>query len=369
MKSNISRNKCFIIAELGTAHQGSLNKAFELIKMAKKSGADCVKFQAVFADEIVHPLTGNVKLPGGSIPLYDCFKKLEQDKSFYLKLKTFTEEMGLVFLCTPFGIKSAKLLESINVNIYKVASPELNHFPMLKEIASFKKPVILSSGISRLKDIEAALNILLSFVSVRDVYVLHCITAYPAPVEEYNLRIIKNLANIFGIHVGISDHSKEPCIIPVIAAALGACIIEKHFCLSNSEGGLDDVFALDPKGFLLMVEKVRQIEKMLLEVSEGEVLDFIKNEYGAEIVDAILGDGVKKLAPSEKENYNTSRRSLHSLRDIFPGDVFSLDNIALLRSEKNLTAGIGPEYYDLMFGKKAKQKISNGDGISWEDFL
>ena len=176
-------SQTFIIAEIGTAHQGDIKKAEKLIQAAAEAGADCAKFQVVFAEEIIHPLTGDVPLPGGNTPLFEVFKGYEQDISFYSELKKITESNNMIFMASPFGLKSASILHQIGSEIFKIASPELNHYPLLEEVQSYNKKIILSTGVSTLGDIEAALEI----TGKEKTSVLHCITAYPAPPEQYNL--------------------------------------------------------------------------------------------------------------------------------------------------------------------------------------
>lgn len=366
-----NNNPCFIIAEIGTSHSGNLKKAFDLIDAAAEAGADCAKFQIVIADEIIHPKTGKVKLPGGNIELYQKFKQLEQDPDFYKELKKYTEKKGLVFLCTPFGIKSAKLLKSLNPDVLKIASPELNHFPLLKEVSGYNCPVILSTGVSKLKDIETALDI----VHKNNTAILHCITSYPAPEEQYNLKVIKTLSDIFGIPVGVSDHSEDPFLVPLISTGIGACILEKHFTLSNNNNGLDDPFALTKYKFAEMVQRIRNMEKYKAQIlktgknPEKEVIKKLKNDFGNNKVDKILGTGVKELAESEKDNYKTTRRSIKALCKINKGELITIEKITVLRSEKNLTPGLGPEFIDIVISKTAKKTIHAGEGINREHFI
>ena len=203
-----------IIAEIGTSHEGSIEKAKQLVDAACNSGADVVKFQWVYANEILHPNTGFVNLPTGKIPLYDRFKQLECPVDFYKQLLDYVHSKGKKFCCSPFGIKSLQELVQINPDYIKIASPELNHYPLLQELADIRKtnniPVILSSGVSTLADIEKAIQIL----GTENVSLLHCVTSYPAPEEEYNLHLIENLSNIFGIPCGVSDHSLDPILVP-----------------------------------------------------------------------------------------------------------------------------------------------------------
>jgi sialic acid synthase SpsE len=353
--------KCFIIAEMGTSHGGDRIKASELIAAAAESGADCVKCQIVYADEILHPETGVVSLPGGAVPLYEVFKKLEQKPEFYEAIKEEAENRGLLFLATPFGPKSAALLKKMEPKAVKIASPELNYRFLVTEVASWKVPAYLSTGISLLGDIEQAIE---PFRGGEErLCLLHCVTAYPAPAEEYNLRLIPLLAGIFGCGAGVSDHSIDPVMVPVLASALGASVIEKHFCLSRDDPGLDDPIALPPRDFAVMVKALRRAFTMEKEAVIAE----IAGAYGAERTEKVLGDGVKRLALSEKANYERTRRSVHALRAIQQGETITRDMIAVLRTEKTLRPGLAPPWEERIIGKQAKNTVPSGEGIGFED--
>ena len=346
-----------IVAEIGTAHGGSLERAYRLIDSAVNSGADCIKFQIVYADEIIHPKTGIVSLPGGDVDLYAKFKSLERDTEFYRKLKDYVEGKGAMFLCTPFGIKSARILHNLNVEAVKIASPELNHFPLLREISMYKIPIILSTGVSKLCDIERALEI-----TGKNTVLLHCVTSYPAPEEDYNLRVIGNLRRIFGVPIGVSDHSLDPVLVPVLSALQGAAVIEKHFTLSKEYSGLDDSIALEPDDFKRMVEEVK--------TAAGEkTLSRLNKIYGAKKLNAVLGDGVKKLSRSEVSNYRITNRSVHAVKTIKAGEPLNRENTGLLRTEKNLKPGMDPAIYNTIIGKRAARDIKDGDGIVLEDLF
>lgn len=351
----------FIIAEIGTAHQGDLEKAEKLIRAAADAGADCAKFQVVFADEIIHPLTGRVPLPGGDIPLYDVFKSLEKDLSFYKELKLMSESCNVEFLASPFGLKSASILRKIGSQKYKIASPELNHYPLLEEVASYEKEMILSTGVSTLGDIEEALKI----TGRNKVTLLHCITAYPAPPEQYNLRLISLYRELFGVKTGISDHTSDPLLVPLLSTALGAEIIEKHFTLSNNTDGLDDPIALNKDNFTLMVENVRRAERN----APQKIIDRLKREHSPDLIDRIIGTGIKELAPSEAGNYKRTNRSLHALCALKKGTILTANNCALLRTEKILTPGISPLHYNDVLGSAVKKDIADGEGVQWGDLL
>jgi sialic acid synthase SpsE len=358
-KTEFSPINPLIIAELGTSHGGDTQKAKDLIDAAAFSGANCVKFQIVYADEILHPNTGEVPLPGGNIRLYDRFRELEVSPDFFLEMKEYAETQSVIFLCTPFGIRSARELKELNPGIFKIASPELNYIKLLEEVSSYKMPTILSSGVSRLGDIEKAM----SYFDRNGICLLHCITSYPAPESEYNLRILQSLQTIFGVSVGISDHSLDPELVPVLATIMGASVIEKHFCLSRNDPGLDDPIALNPKDFATMVKAVRNVSAIGFESAMKEMID----KHGEKIVSSILGNGVKKLAASEEANYERTRRSLHALCDIKKGETIQSNMIASLRTEKKLRVGLHPEWENKIIGKKVLHDIPSGEGITIND--
>jgi sialic acid synthase SpsE len=350
-----------IIAEIGTSHGGDPVKARELIAAAAEAGADCVKCQIVFADEILHPKTGMVSLPGGDNPLFDVFKELEQGESFYGMMKEEAENRGLLFLATPFGPKSAALLHKLQPKAVKIASPELNYTALLENIAAWGLPVYLSTGVSTLGDIEEAVSILRG--KVPGITLLHCITAYPAPPEEYNVRILPNLAGIFGLPAGISDHSLDPVLVPVLGTAMEASALEKHICLSRQGSGLDDPVALEPDAFGVMVKAVRRAAAM----DSAEVIAELKTQYSPELVEKTLGNGVKALSPSEAANYGRTNRSIHALVDIAEGTVIEKSMIGVLRTEKVLRPGLPPCWEKAILGRKAQKNIPAGEGIRFED--
>jgi sialic acid synthase SpsE len=421
-KAAYSPKNPLVIAELGTGHGGNLSKAKEMAAAAAESGAACIKFQMVFADEILHPNTGEVALPGGKIRLYDRFKQLEMPPEFYAEIKAYIESRGLLFLCTPFGLKSAQILRALQPKIVKIASPELNYTALLQEIAGWGLPVLLSSGVSTLGDIEEALEIMgsggeasplapdfRSSTPLRNAPVqhprrtrlskdslpfsdtvdssragttlippdqrpltgrfigsptlLHCVTAYPAPETDYNLRVLKSLAAVFGVAVGVSDHSLDPELVPALAVTQGAAVIEKHFCLSRDDPGLDDPIALPPSEFARMVKAIRRAAEMGAE----ETLAELRRERGTETIEAVLGNGIKTLAPSEKENYLSTNRSIHALRDIKAGEIIRAEDFAVLRTEKILRPGLAPSWAASLSGRTAQKFIPAGEGIRFED--
>lgn len=361
MPSRSSRPAVFVIAEIGTSHGGDLPRARSLVDAAAEAGADCVKTQIVYADEIVHPRTGLVDLPGGPVPLYERFRSLEVKPEFFTEMAEHARSRGLSFLASVFGERSLDDLASLGADTVKIASPELNHAPLLHSVRDRGLKVILSTGVSMLSDVERGLEA----AGRQQATLLHCVTAYPAPEEEYNLRVIPNLASVMGVPVGVSDHSIEPELVPAAATALGAPVIEKHLTLSRGDGGLDDPIALTPKGFAAMVAAVRHAETR----PADETLAGLSDGYGDGRLEAVLGDGAKRLAASETPNYGRSNRSILATRDIAAGEPIGTHNAAILRSEKNLEPGLSPFLWEEILGVQAARPILDGSGIRFGDLF
>ena len=360
--------RVMIIAEIGTGHNGSLQKAKELVDAARESGADAAKFQIVYADEILHPDTGFVTLPGGPVRLYDRFRALEVSPDFYAAISEYCRQKGLIFLASPFGLKSLAELERLEPAAIKIASPELNHFPLLRAASRLSRPLILSSGVSTLADIERALD---ATSSTRERVLLHCVTSYPAPEEEYNLAVLESLSAIFGIPVGVSDHSLDPVLVPLLAVASGAAVIEKHICLSKGDPGLDDPVALEPETFARMTRAVRDALSGKADARgvKSWIIESLSKEYGKARIESILGSGVKALAPSERANYSRTNRSIHFLRDMAPGAAIGEADVALLRTEKVLSPGLSPEWLGAIVGARLVRGVTAGAGVTWEDVV
>lgn len=411
-----------IIAEIGTSHGGSFEKAKELIYACKESGADSVKFQWVYADEILHPNTGFVNLPGGKISLYNRFKDLEVKPEFFQKCLEYTHSLKMKFICSPFGLRSLKELCQIKPDAIKIASPEVNHIPLLEKISEYYKkiPIILSSGVSKLGDIEKAIEILTSSslnekteslvkesaeksenfkVSKKisenqnqdePLTLLHCSTFYPTPEEDYNVKCVKTLHEIFGLPTGISDHSLNPILVPVLASAMGARVIEKHITLSKKGDGLDDPVALETQDFAFMVHCVHQTQALMNRFKNDEnaksngkknfncgisdacfeeILNQLKESFREEKIFACLGNGVKKLSSSESINYGRTNRSLHYLKDLKKGHKILSTDVAILRTEKILSVGLHPENLKIILGSELTKDVKSGDGVQFEDFM
>lgn len=357
------------MAEIGTSHQGDIEKAKQLVDAARKAGADCVKFQWVYADEILHPDTGIVQLPTGAIRLYDRFREFEVRPVFYKKLRDYAHSQKVDFSCSPFGIRSLRELFRLKPDSIKIASPELNHFPMLNELirlemklpADKRIPVIVSSGVSQMEDIDKALAVLAP-IGKENISLLHCITSYPAPETEYNLAVLKTLSEHCGVRCGVSDHSLDPFLVPSFSVAAGGSVIEKHITLSRDTDGLDDPVALPPELFAQMTESVRRLDIL----PADQRLDVLTEEYGEEMTDAMFGNGEKVLAPSEAANYTRTNRSIHYMKSFRAGHTLRKKDIAVLRTEKVLTPGISPEYLEQVTGRRLLTDVTAGEGLLFE---
>ncbi len=364
--NTFSKENPLIIAEIGTSHNGDMDRAKKLIDSAKTAGANVVKFQIIYADEILHPNTGFVKLPTGNIPLYERFRSLEVKPTFYKELAEYARKNGLMFSASPFGFRSAKELAELKPAFIKIASPELNYTQLLEYCASFDIPIILSTGVSQLHDIERAVNCIKEKKPALELAILHCVTSYPAPENSYNVSVIKNLSNIFNIPVGLSDHSMDPILVPSLSLSNDAFIFEKHICLSREEKGLDDPVALEPQQFKQMCEAINKYKNLS---TQELIQDLIKIGYDENRIKEVLGNGKKELSFAEKANYGRTNRSIHYINDLEENTIIEEKHLAILRTEKVLSIGEAPEKLDYFIGAKLQRSVKAGDGLSFDDFI
>lgn len=354
----------YLIAEVGTAHRGDIETAKRLLDEVARAGFDCAKFQWVIASELLHPLSGNVTLPGGTVPLYERFLELERPAAFYAELKTACEERALDFLCAPFGHESLTMLLDLAPSALKIASPELNYNSLVRRIGESGLPVIASTGVTTLSDIAEAVT-LLSPPSSATTF-LHCVTAYPAPEQEYNLAALRPLSTLTGFPWGVSDHTLDPVALPLVSLVQGATILEKHVTLARDGGGLDDPIALSPTDFTEMVRVLRESQRV--ETNEQRLADAY-DRLGRKRVEAIVGSGIKRLAPSEENNYGRTNRSLHVLHDLQAGSPITASDIAVLRTERKLSPGLHPRFEQRVIGARLVQDVSAGEGLRWEHLV
>lgn len=329
----------YIIAEMSGNHAGSIERAKDIIYAAKECGADCIKIQTYTADTMTidcdNPYFQITEGTWEGENLYKLYQKAFTPWEWQEELSKEAKKVGIDFLSTPFDQTSVDFLEKLELPFYKIASFELVDIPLLEYIASKKKPIVMSTGMGSLEEIEEAIEAIYGQGN-HDLALMKCSSAYPAKREQMNLRTIKDMQERFHVPVGLSDHSMGS-FSATTAVALGASIIEKHFCLSRTIKNPDCTFSMEPHEFKQMVEEIREVEKALGKVS-----------YGV----------------SKQEEYNTRfRRSLFVVKDIATGETLTKDNIRSIRPSN----GLKPKYMKDVLGKKANKPLAKGTPLSFED--
>lgn len=339
MKS-FNENGVFIIAEAGVNHNGDIKKAYDLIDAAVEARVDAVKFQTFKADSLASRSAtmadyqkANLKEESSQ---YDMLKKLELSIEHLEELKAYAEDKGIVCFSTAFDVHSIDALQKLDIDLWKIPSGEITNLPYLRKIAAIDKPIILSTGMANLAEIEAALQVFLDAGRQRnEICILHCNTEYPTPWHDVNLRAMPVLGSTFGTEFGYSDHTNG-VEVPIAAVAMGAKVIEKHFTLDKSLPGPDHKASLEPQELKLMVDSIRNIENA-------------------------LGDTVKKPSPSELKNKPIARKSIVASCSIKTGEVIQKHMLSTLRPGD----GISPMYWDQLIGTKASNDYIAGDQIQW----
>ncbi|MDE7322997.1 MAG: pseudaminic acid synthase [Lachnospiraceae bacterium] len=329
----------YIIAEMSANHAGSMERALEMIHVAKEAGADCVKIQTYTADTMtIDCHNAYFQIEKGTWEgenLYGLYQKAYTPWEWQDKLRDEAVKAGIDFLSTPFDNNSVDFLEKLGVSFYKVASFELVDIPLLEYIASKNKPIIMSTGMGTIEEINEAVEAIYS-VGNRQLALMKCSSAYPARHEEMNLRTICDMKKRFDIPVGLSDHSMG-AFSAATAVAMGASIIEKHFCISRAVKNPDSSFSMEPDEFRDMVQQVREVERAMGKVSYG--------------------------VSRQEETNACFRRSLFVVKDIAAGEMLTPENIRSIRP----AYGLKPKHYKEVLGKKAKHDISRGTPLAFED--
>jgi len=330
--------KTIVIAEAGVNHNGSLDIAKEMIRAASDSGADYIKFQTFLTQNLVSKdakqADYQTKNLGYESSQFEMLKKLELNLNDHKELYEYCKKCNIGFFSTAFDLDSITLLESFNLPMWKVPSGEITNFPYLKKIGSLLKPVILSTGMATLGEIEAAIEVLETSGTDRNlISILHCTTEYPAPVDEVNLNAMITIGQAFKVKFGYSDHT-EGIEIPLAAVAMGASIIEKHFTLDKKMDGPDHKASLEPTELKQMIIGIRKIEKA-------------------------LGNGIKTPSPGERANIIPARKSLVALKFIKKGEVFSDLNITVKRPGDGLSAML----WDKVIGRYAARDYNKDEQI------
>ena len=336
---DLQKDGTFIIAELSANHNGSLEVAKQTIKAAKEIGANAIKLQTYRADTItLNSKNPDFMIDGGTLwdgkNLYELYEEAFTPWEWHKELFDYARSLDIDIFSSPFDKSAVDFLETLNPSAYKIASFEITDYELVRFTASKKKPIIISTGVATIDEIQDVVDICRS-VGNHDIILLKCTSEYPAPLEEANLKTIPNMKETFGVEVGFSDHTMGH-IAPVVAVTLGAKVIEKHFILDKSIGGADSGFSLDKQEFADMIKAVRDAEKLL-----GKVY-YSLNE--------------------KRKKQRRFARSLYISKDIKAGEVFSEENIKSIRP----FYGLHPKYLKDVLGKTAKKDYKFGDRLDMQ---
>ena len=326
----------FIIAEAGVNHNGSIKLAYKLIDVASASGVNAVKFQTFKAENLVSKNAQKAEYQkqttNPSESQFNMLKKLELDANAHRRLIDYCDKKDIIFLSTPFDYESIELLNKLKLQIFKIPSGEITNLTYLRHIGSLNKKVILSTGMSNLKEIGDAIKILINAGTLKEnITVLHANTMYPTPMEDVNLRAMQTIQNKFDVAVGYSDHTLG-IEVDIAAVAMGATIIEKHFTIDKTMDGPDHKSSIDPEELKAMVSSIRNIEKA-------------------------LGSSIKKPSKSEKPNIIMARKSIVASKSIKKGELFTENNL----TTKRPGTGLSPMEWDSVIGKVAKRDYQIDD--------
>lgn len=336
----ISENSpTFIIAEMSANHLMDFDRAVAIMQAAKDSGADAIKIQTYTPDTItLNSEDPCFQITQGTIwdgtTLHKLYQTAYTPWEWQPRLQKIAEEMGLVFFSSPFDLTSIDFLEEMDIPVYKVASFEINDIPFIKKIAELGKPIIMSTGIAYLEDIELALKTCKE-AGNENVILLKCTSAYPAPYEDINLKTIPSMKEVFDCLVGLSDHTMGSAVAGA-GVALGAKVVEKHLTLSRSDGGADAAFSMEPEEFKIMTDNIRMIEKAVGRVS----YDLTDKQKGS----------------------RDHARSLFVAMDMKAGDVFTPENLRSVRP----SCGLHTKHYEELLGKKISRDAKLGTPMSWD---
>lgn len=332
------RQPTYIIAELSANHHQSFDRAVDIIREAHRAGADAVKLQTYTADTLtLDSHQSHFKIQSGTVwdgrSFYELYQKASTPWEWHAELKSIANDLGMDLFSSPFDATAVEFLETLDVPAYKIASFEIIDVPLLRKVAATGRPVIVSTGLASLEEIEQAVQTLQNN-GCNEVALLKCTSAYPAPPESMNLKTLPDLASRFNIPVGLSDHTLDHHSA-ITSVALGGSIIEKHLTLSRTEEGPDSSFSLEPTEFAELVNAVRTTEKAMGDINYG---------------------------PTESDQNNLAfRRSLFAVQDIQPGEKFTHENVRSLRPGK----GLAPVHLDKVLSATASQQIPRGTPLDW----
>jgi N,N'-diacetyllegionaminate synthase len=332
-----SSTRVFVVAEIGINHNGSVSQAQKLIDAAVQAGADAVKFQSFRADKLLIPSRDRYsQQTDGTESAYQLLRRCELSWEAQEKLKNHADDQGIIFFSTPFDEEGVDFLDSIGTLAFKIASADITHIPLLRHIGSKGKPILLSTGMSFLSEVADALWNLRSG-GAKEILLMHCVSSYPAAPQHMNLRTLQTLQSYFELSVGLSDHS-EGILLPLVAVALGAVVIEKHFTLDKDAQGPDHKASMDPADLRLLVKSLRDVE-------------------------ASLGDGRKRPSDAEEEARLLCRRSIVAGVDIRANEAIA----PWMLGYKRPGSGIEPRDWEKLIGMTSRHNIAKDTILQWDD--
>jgi len=324
--TTLNGKNTYVIAEGGLNHNGDINIAKKLINAAKECGANAIKFQTYKTENFVRETN----------QYFDVFKNAELTFKEFKELKNYSESIGLTFFSTPFDMESAEFLNELGIPCFKIASSDLTNLPLITKIAKMQKPMIISSGLSTINEINDAVNCCL-FEGNNQIAILHCVANYPTQPNEVNMNVINTLKKTFDFPIGYSDNG-ESSLVDIVAVSMGANIIEKHFTLDKKMLGPDHGFSIEPNGLKLLISQIHEVDQM-------------------------KGDGIKIPQFSEIENRLAIRKSITAKRDLQEGEKIQEDDISIKRPAD----GIEPKYIPMILGKTVKTNIKKDSPIFWSN--
>ncbi len=323
----------YVIAEMSGNHNGDINRALKILEAAKLSGADAVKLQTYRPDTItIKHDSPEFFIKGGiwnGLNTYDLYEEAHTPWEWHSTIFNRAKELGITVFSAPFDPTAIEFLEQLDCPAYKIASPEIVDLPLIEQVARTGKPMIISTGMATLEEIQEAIDAATNAGAV-DIIILHCVSAYPAPLEDINLSTIRELEKRFKLPIGLSDHTLNT-FVASLSVGFGACVIEKHVTLRRSDGGVDSSFSIEPEELEVLVADVKR---------------------------AFLARGLPTFRPSDSEqSVLMHRRSLYVIQDVKKGEILTKYNVRSIRP----AMGIKPKYYHEIIGKKAKRNLKYGE--------
>ena len=352
--------KTFIVAEAGLNHNGSFDIAKKLIDNAKEIKCDAIKFQSFLPNSRVSKFVKSEKyaekIIGTQESISELFQRLSLNFKIQKKIFNYAKKNKIMIFSTPFDFESANFLDKLGISAFKIASADLVNIPLIKHVSNKFKPMIISTGMSKISEIDDAVEAVRS-TGNRNLILLHCNSSYPSTYSEVNLKFMDTLKKMYNIPIGFSDHTTD-LLSSKIAITRGASVIERHFTLNKKMEGPDHILSSDKKEMENLVNFKKFYNKWKIWKKNN-----YKNTKIRESVELLLGDGIKKIQPNEYITINSQKKSLYAKKKIRKGELFTKNNICV----KGPVVGLMPKYYEIIINKKSSNNIEKDEPITWDD--